>query len=110
MLHFWNCPNWTLVGAVGSNGDPATTLEINWERLANEIEGTTLWSRGVTITALIVAMLSPFMGAIADRGGYRKAFLFATTVIAAAGSLGLYWVVPGQVFWALFLRRIVSRK
>mgnify|MGYP003328974293 CR=1 FL=1 len=31
----------------------------------NEIIGTLMWSRGITITALIVAFLSPIMGAIA---------------------------------------------
>ena len=41
----------------------------------NEIVGTTLWSRAMTITALTVAFLSPIMGAIADKGGYRKLFL-----------------------------------
>ncbi len=45
----------------------------------DEITGTVLWSRGVTITALAVALLSPFMGALADRGGYRKRFLLLMT-------------------------------
>ena len=46
----------------------------------NEIVGTLLWSRGITITALIVAILSPIMGAIADQGGYRKLYLFFWTL------------------------------
>ena len=29
--------------------------------------GTVLWSRGVAITAIVVALLSPFLGALADR-------------------------------------------
>ena len=34
---------------------------------ADEIEGTALWSRGVTVTAVLVAVASPFLGALADR-------------------------------------------
>ena len=45
------------------------------------ITGTVLWSRGVTITALTVAFLSPFAGALADRGGYRKLFLLLATAV-----------------------------
>lgn len=69
----------------------------------NEIVGTTLWSRGVTITALIVALASPFLGALADRGGYRKAFVLVATVVCAAATAALYPVLPGEVTTALVL-------
>lgn len=67
----------------------------------NEIIGTELWSRAVSITAITVAILSPIMGAIADRGGYRKLFLFLFTVLAVLGSAMLYWAYPGQMMKAL---------
>ncbi len=35
--------------------------------------GTVLWSRGVAITGIVVAILSPILGALADRGGYPQA-------------------------------------
>jgi UMF1 family MFS transporter len=65
------------------------------------IHGTALWSRGVSTTALVVALCSPLLGALADRGGYRKRFLGVTTLVCAAGSAALYWVSPGQVVLAL---------
>ena len=68
---------------------------------SNEIAGTMLWSRGVTIAALSVALLSPFLGTIADKGGYRKRFLFISTATAILGSVMLYFPMPGQVFYAL---------
>jgi UMF1 family MFS transporter len=68
----------------------------------NEIIGTALWSRGVTITALTVAILSPILGATADEGGYRKRFLLVTTIVAVIGSVMLYTVMPGQTLKALF--------
>jgi UMF1 family MFS transporter len=68
---------------------------------ADEVQGTALWSRAVTITALVVALLSPFLGALADRGGYRKLFLLLATAICVVACLGLYAALPGQVMRAL---------
>ena len=67
----------------------------------NEIIGTMLWSRGITITAIIVALLSPIMGAIADRGGYRKLYLIFWTWVSIIGALILWFPVEGQVVFAL---------
>ncbi|MBC8310875.1 MAG: MFS transporter [Candidatus Marinimicrobia bacterium] len=67
----------------------------------NEIIGTTLWSRAITITALFVAFLSPIMGALADRGGYRKVFLIFWTWVCVVGTFALYFPLPGQVVAAL---------
>ena len=67
----------------------------------NEIVGTLLWSRGITITAIFVALLSPIMGAVADRGGYRKLYLIFWTIICILGSFLLYFPQPGQVVFAL---------
>ena len=63
--------------------------------------GTVMWSRGVTITAIVVALLSPYLGAIADRGGYRKRFLMICTAICIAGTVALYFPLPGQLGLAI---------
>ena len=68
---------------------------------SNEVEGTALWSLGVTVTGLVVALLSPYAGAIADRGGYRKRFLFLSTVVCVAATVLLYFPVKGQTRFAL---------
>jgi UMF1 family MFS transporter len=67
----------------------------------NEIVGTSLWSRGLTISGLLVALLSPFMGALADSGGYRKRFLLALTTIGVIGTAMLYTAQSGEVMKAL---------
>ena len=67
----------------------------------NEIIGTSLWSRAITITGLTVAFLSPIMGAFADKGGFRKFFLMFWTYICIAGSFALYYPLPGDVYMAL---------
>jgi UMF1 family MFS transporter len=70
---------------------------------ANSVQGQTLWGYAITTTALIVAISSPFLGAIADQGGYRKRFVVIATLITAAATAALYGVVPGQIVLALIL-------
>ena len=68
----------------------------------DKVAGTALWSRGITMTAVCVAFLSPILGALADQGGLRKRYLLISTVVTVAATTALFWVAPGQVFWALF--------
>ena len=70
---------------------------------ADSVSGTVLWSRGITITALIVALASPVLGALADRGGYRKLFVLVATLVCAGATAALYTVLPGQILAALAL-------
>jgi UMF1 family MFS transporter len=67
------------------------------------ITGTELWSRAVALTALIVAIASPLLGALADRGGFRKLFVAIGAFVCAAATAALYNVLPGQVALALTL-------
>ena len=53
------------------------------------VTGTVLWSRAVTITALVVAICSPILGALADRGGYRKTFVLFFTLVCVLATAGL---------------------
>lgn len=69
----------------------------------NEVVGTALWSRGITITAVTVAVLSPFLGAWADRRGARKRFLFSTTAVCVVATALLFFPAEGQVMQALAL-------
>src|SRR5262245_6659416 len=54
------------------------------------------WGRGIFLSNLIVVILSPIVGAIADESGRKKAFLFATYLMCVVGTAALWWVVPGQ--------------
>ena len=65
------------------------------------ITGTALWSRAITITALITAICSPLLGALADRGGYRKAFVLLFSLVCVLATAALYQVLPGQIVAAL---------
>ena len=66
-----------------------------------ETTGESWWALAVSITAIFVAVLSPYAGALADRGGYRKRFLLIATVVGVAATALLFFPQPGQVFFAL---------
>jgi len=69
----------------------------------NETIGTTMWSWGVSATAVCVALLSPILGAIADRGGNRKLFLGISTAICVAGCFVLFQFGKGDMWPALIV-------
>ncbi len=57
--------------------------------------GTALWSRGITISSLIIAIISPLLGAMADRSGLRRRFLVAATLVSVGATAWLTFIVPG---------------
>ena len=59
--------------------------------------GTALWSRGIAVSALLIAALAPAAGALADRGGRRKC-LILSTLVCAAGTAALAFVRPDQPY------------
>ena len=67
----------------------------------DEVLGLTQWSWAVTFTGLVVAFLSPFVGALADQGRLRKRFLAVCIVCASAGAGALFFPTEGQVLFAL---------
>lgn len=67
----------------------------------NEQEGTFLWASAIAITAVVASLLSPILGALADKGGYRKFLLILSTLICSLFSILLYLPNDGQVYYAL---------
>lgn len=60
----------------------------------SEEMGMALWSRGVIATAILVAILSPILGAVADRSGRRRRYLVLMTLICAGFTVLLTFVSP----------------
>jgi UMF1 family MFS transporter len=58
------------------------------------ITGTSLWGWAMSISALIVALVGPLLGAVADHSGNRKPWLFFFTLIAALSAISLWFVKP----------------
>jgi UMF1 family MFS transporter len=66
-------------------------------------EGDWWWGRAVGLSAAIVALSSPLLGAIADRAGARKRFMLLYTAVCVAGVLMFSTIAPGQIVYAFLL-------
>ncbi|KTD20993.1 MFS transporter, UMF1 family [Legionella lansingensis] len=66
------------------------------EIAANEIEGTALWGYTISASALLIAVMSPFAGALADFGGYHKSWLFFFTYLGIISTACLWFAYPNQ--------------
>ena len=64
-------------------------------------EGTRLWGISVGVAAIIVAILSPILGAIADVARSKKLFLGIFTAISIVFTAALFFVGPGDVAMAM---------
>jgi len=60
----------------------------------DEVTGTAWWSRAVAVSAILTALLSPILGAAADRAGARKRFLAVTTGLCILATAALAFVPP----------------
>lgn len=75
-----------------------------------EETGTAQWGMAMGAAGLAVALLGPVLGAIADRGGRRKPWLLAFTVVTVIGCALLWYTRPdtSDVVWALVLVAITT--
>ncbi|MBK8909369.1 MAG: MFS transporter [Rhodospirillales bacterium] len=67
------------------------------------VTGTELWGNALSASALLVAISSPLLGAIADQIGRQKPWLLASTVVCVA-AVALLWFTrgdPSSMLWAL---------
>jgi len=65
--------------------------------------GTVLWARAINISAVIVAVLSPVLGAVADYSGRKKFFLVLCALLACGFTAALFFVPPGSATLAAAL-------
>ena len=62
----------------------------------NPVQGQAMWGWAVTAGALLVAVMAPILGAIADQSGPRKPWVFGFSVLYVIGSFSLWWAAPGM--------------
>jgi UMF1 family MFS transporter len=65
--------------------------------------GTALWGRAIGLSMLLVVLLAPILGAIADHTGHRKTLLFVTTYTCIGFTVGLCFLNPGDITLAMTL-------
>lgn len=83
------------LGSYWSAGDPgpAVTSRLTWATATGSV---------------IVSLMAPLLGAIADSGGYRKRFLFVMTILGVVSTAGLSLVGLGEWPQALLLFILAS--
>tara|TARA_Y100001934_G_scaffold283265_1_gene401639 strand:+ start:711 stop:1946 length:1236 start_codon:yes stop_codon:yes gene_type:complete len=92
---------------------PFTTLIITFVFAAyfsrgivgDEVQGQALWGYVAGISAVVIAVLSPVLGAIADAGGRRKPWILAFSGLCIVCSALLWFAepTPGAVILAMVL-------
>lgn len=65
--------------------------------------GELWWGRAVGVSALIVAMSAPLLGAIADRAGARKKFMLLYTLLCVSGVAAMVALEPGMIVTGFLL-------
>ena len=75
--------------------------------IGDPVKGQTAWAFTQSAAGVIIAVLSPFLGAMADAGGRRKPYVFAFQLLLFAGCACLWWAYPnrpdlaGPIGWAV---------
>jgi len=57
--------------------------------VGDPVKGQSAWAFTQSASGILIALMSPFLGAMADAGGRRKPFIFAFQLLLAAGCAGL---------------------
>jgi UMF1 family MFS transporter len=74
---------------------------------AEEVVGDSVKGQGLAgaiqaYSGIIIAVLAPFLGAIADCGGRRKPWIALYTIILAGAMFAMWFALPHSTGWVLF--------
>ncbi|MBL4751385.1 MAG: MFS transporter [Amylibacter sp.] len=67
------------------------------------VSGQVMWGTMMAVTGVVMALCAPFLGAYADAIGPRKPWVFLFSFLFIAGSLPLWFAVPGMENTTLIL-------
>lgn len=70
--------------------------------------GDLWWGRVLSLSMLVVALTSPVMGAIADRGGLKKILLGVYTAVCVVAVALFTTIHPGDLPWAFLLAVVAN--
>jgi UMF1 family MFS transporter len=62
--------------------------------IADPVRGQAMWGYTQSVSGVIIAVLSPILGAMADAGGAKKPWILAFQVLTVIGCVALWWAVP----------------
>jgi UMF1 family MFS transporter len=66
------------------------------EILGDGSRSQAIWGYGIGAAGLIIAVLSPVLGAIADKAGGRMRFIWLFSILYVAGAWALWYAAPGD--------------
>lgn len=64
--------------------------------VGNPVDGQAAWAFTQSTSGILIALMSPFLGAMADAGGPRKPYILTFQVLLAVGCIALWWAYPGR--------------
>jgi UMF1 family MFS transporter len=70
---------------------------------ATDNRGDQLWGLSNFIAMLVVALISPVLGALADYSGRKKFLLILLTLLSVAATSLMFWLGPGNIVAAMAL-------
>lgn len=69
----------------------------------NEVAGSNQWGNTISAAGLLIALVGPFLGAIADQMGRRKPWIFSFSMLCILATAGLWFVEPSNAYLMLAL-------
>ncbi|RMA43455.1 MFS transporter [Rhodophyticola porphyridii] len=66
------------------------------ELLGDGTAAQTAWGYGIGAAGLLIALMAPILGAIADKAGHKMPFIWLFSLMYVIGSAGLWLAVPGD--------------
>lgn len=66
------------------------------ELMKDPVAGQALWADLNTMAGVLIALVAPFLGAIADAGGRRKPWLFGFSVVLGTTASLLWFALPDE--------------
>lgn len=80
--------------------------------VGDPVKGQADWAFTQSAAGVIIAVLSPFLGAMADAGGRRKPYILFFQALVASGCFALWWAYPnrpdlvGPICWAVVVATV----
>jgi UMF1 family MFS transporter len=64
--------------------------------VGDPVQGQAAWAFTQSTSGVLIALMSPFLGAMADAGGPRKPYIFTFQLMLGLGCMALWWAYPGR--------------
>ena len=80
--------------------------------VGDPVKGQSAWAFTQSASGILIALMSPFLGAMADAGGRRKPYIFFFQVLVGLGCAGLWFAYPNRpdlilpISWAVILATV----